>query len=378
MFQFVGVIALFTYYPCVASLGLRSSANLRTIDDRTGKLVDFATSQLRKHHHECEKGQWRKRALKLIDEAPAAGLFPDLHGHAKFEASGVTFYNGSYIVVFDSLKELGVVQPALAYLGSGNFLAGEPGPESSYEAISVRTKTDTLLAINEGKQTGKVWYASSHELKILADGSLQELQECHIDFPLPEGDKKGWEGAEYIDKGDKGEFLLGLCEGNHCEGSQGRGKHRGHGRIIVTKYDDGSATDGTGTYGACSWGTEKVINVPKTAHFKDYSDLALRMPKNGTIARVLITSQEDAAVWAGLLDLDKFEFVGDGVVLHFPRSAADCQMVYCNIEGVQFIDDLRIMTVSDKAKKNQDWRCVDKDQSVQIFALPDNSELWTE
>ena len=49
------------------------------------------------------------------------------------------------------------------------------------------------------------------------DGSVKELQQCHIDFPLPEGDKKGWEGAEYLDKGPAGEFLLGLCEGNHCE-----------------------------------------------------------------------------------------------------------------------------------------------------------------
>lgn len=31
-----------------------------------------------KHHHndECEEGEWRKRALKLIDEAPAAGDLP--------------------------------------------------------------------------------------------------------------------------------------------------------------------------------------------------------------------------------------------------------------------------------------------------------------
>jgi len=71
------------------------------------------------------------------------GLFPDLHGHAKFEASGLTYFNGSYVVVFDSLQELGVFQPTLTYLGPGNYLAGEAGPESSYEAISVRTKTST-------------------------------------------------------------------------------------------------------------------------------------------------------------------------------------------------------------------------------------------
>lgn len=59
----------------------------------------------------------------------------------------MTFFNGSYIVVFDSLQELGVVQPALEYLGSGNYLAGEAGPESSYEAICVRTKTGALVLL---------------------------------------------------------------------------------------------------------------------------------------------------------------------------------------------------------------------------------------
>lgn len=326
-----------------------------------------------KHEDECEEGQWRKKALKLIDEAPAAGLFPDLHGHAKFEASGLTFFNGSYIVVFDSLQELGVVQPALEYLGSGNYLAGEAGPEPSYEAICVRTKANTLLAINEGKQEGKVWFAKAHELQIMPDGSLKQLQMCHIDFPLPEGDKKGWEGAEYLDKGPDGELLLGLCEGNHCEGSDGRGKDRGNGQIVVTKLAEGDGLQGNSS---CVWKTEKIIKIPKTANFLDYSDLAIQPSANSSVARVLITSQEDAAVWAGLLDLEKLEFKGEGVVLHFPRSSADCKMVYCNIEGVHFIDDIRIMTVSDKAKKDQDWRCVAKDQSIQTFALPENKDLW--
>jgi hypothetical protein len=38
-----------------------------------------------------------------------------------------------------------------------------------------------------------------------------------MDFVLKDGDKKGIEGAAYIDKGDDGEFLLALCEGNYCE-----------------------------------------------------------------------------------------------------------------------------------------------------------------
>lgn len=120
------------------------------------------------------------------------------------------------------------------------------------------------------------------------------------------------------------------------QGSKGRGKDRGNGQIAVVKLTDG---DGLRGNSSCEWKTEKVLNVPKTANFLDYSDLAIQKSANSSIARVLITSQEDAAVWAGLLDTEKFEFVGEGVVLHFPRSSDGCHMVYCNIEGVHFIDE---------------------------------------
>lgn len=122
------------------------------------------------------------------------------------------------------------------------------------------------------------------------------------------------------------------------QGSSGRGKERGNGRVVVTRLADGDGSHNS----SCVWETVKVIEVPKTANFEDYSDLAIQTRANSSVARVLITSQEDAAVWAGLLDLEKFEFLGEGVVLHFPRSAADCKMVYCNIEGVQFVDECAV------------------------------------
>lgn len=61
--------------------------------------------------------------------------------HAKFEASGITHANGSYVIVFDSLQELGVTGPNLDYKGSENYLAGDSGPESEYEAICHRSRT---------------------------------------------------------------------------------------------------------------------------------------------------------------------------------------------------------------------------------------------
>ena len=78
---------------------------------------------------------------------------------------------------------------------------------------------DTLLAAKEGapEQGTGHWHAIVYEISIDASYEQEVLRSCKLDFDLPDGDKKGLEGAEYIDKGDDGEFLLGICEGNYCE-----------------------------------------------------------------------------------------------------------------------------------------------------------------
>lgn len=49
----------------------------------------------------CEETDWRKASLKLLKEIPFAGVFRDLRGETKFEASGLDYVNGSYYVIFD-------------------------------------------------------------------------------------------------------------------------------------------------------------------------------------------------------------------------------------------------------------------------------------
>lgn len=228
-----------------------------------------------------------------------------------------------------------------------------------------------------------MWFAKSIEVRINEDQSVTYLSTCKVDFALPEGNKKGWEGAEYVDKGDEGEFLLGVCEGNHCQvrayyiavhaqvdvarpdghvvhffndavplcsglqailasmcdcgaaieciepggcvqGSKGRGKERGNGRIVVTKLVE----DAEG----CKWETQKLVKLPP--FFKDYSDIDITAS-----GRVAVSSQEDSAVWVGQMNMTTFEIEGEGTTLHFPRSADGCQPIYCNIEGVHFIDE---------------------------------------
>ena len=46
------------------------------------------------------------------------------------------------------------------------------------------------------------------------------------------------------------------------------------------------------------------------------------------------------------------------------------QMVYCNGEGLQWLDNYRLLVASDKAKAKQPFWCDAKDQSIHIFAMP--------
>lgn len=88
------------------------------------------------------------------------------------------------------------------------------------------------------------------------------------------------------------------------------------------------------------------------------------------LGKLAILSQENAAVWIGDFDIDTLEF-GDspGQVFHLPRDN-HCERIYCNVEGIQWIDDYRLVLTSDKAKSTQPFWCDFKDQSVHIFSLP--------
>ena len=103
----------------------------------------------------------------------------------------------------------------------------------------------------------------------------------------------------------------------------------------------------------CLWETVRVINIPKSAQFIDYSDIDI-----SSDGRVAITSQENSAVWIGavvgfengIINPDLFEFVNDsGVTYQFPKSS-DCHTMYCNMEGIHWMNNEMLLGVSDKMK----------------------------
>ena len=123
------------------------------------------------------------------------------------------------------------------------------------------------------------------------------------------------------------------------------------------------------------------MKIPSSANFADYSAMAVN--KNDVVA---ITSQEDSQVWIGRLlgkqadtdlwDIDAMEFdPSEAHIFDFPKDI-ECATNYCNIEGINWLDDQTLMAASDKMKGHgkQDARCKAKDQSVHVFALP--TSIW--
>jgi len=65
------------------------------------------------------------------------------------------------------------------------------------------------------------------------------------------------------------------------------------------------------------------------------------------------------------------EFSKDGKIYQFPRGQL-CNVQYCNVEGIAWMDDYTLVATSDRTKGDakQNFYCADKDQSVHIFSLP--------
>ncbi|KAF5829168.1 hypothetical protein DUNSADRAFT_16482 [Dunaliella salina] len=312
----------------------------------------------------CDKKSYRKHTLKVIKEAPFVGLFNDLRNITRFEGSAITYAKGFYWAIFDSLRAIARINLGFNFRGEANLLIPEDKGEyeSQFEGLQYSPSTDTFLAVRETavyEEHGLV--PQIEEIKIADDLSEWTLiHKCPVRFQV-EAENKGWESIVYFD-GQKGErFLMGLCESNYCKSSSGKdapGTERGNGRLVLSQFVEGDEE----TKG-CHWDVLKVIHLPKEA---DYAGIAFNDFGHGK--RVAVVSQEDAAVWVGEFDWTRMEFVGEGEIQHFPRNS-HCDQIYCNVEGVTWLDDERFIFATDASKSKQGHECMSHDQSVVIAAL---------
>lgn len=94
-----------------------------------------------------------------------------------------------------------------------------------------------------------------------------------------------------------------------------------------------------------------------------------------------MTSQEDSQVFIGIISeirqapYFKISTLPKNTIYNMPRriqSNDDCLVQYCNIEGVGWRGKNQLIIISDKAKTIQDAACIEKDQSIHYFSLPEH------
>ena len=309
-----------------------------------------------------------RRTLTRIYDLPFATL--SRQRVSKFEASDVTIVNGTVYAVCDSSWGISKFVRNAYPPSEDNKLIGPPlmiqnrlqhtHGDSGYEAIF---------------EFGGVFYVVRESVNMhaiilelsLTNDSYEYIQECTCDFEF-EDSNKGFEGAVGFPDSDGVLHILGLCEGNDCREKKMKSKVGGEGRVVIMKKS-------TNAVKGCHWETVRVVHIPKSAAFKDYSSIDIT--SSGIVA---ISSQESSSVWLsavsgisnGVIDPSMFEFRDESSsVLRFPRNE-HCHTVYCNIEGIHFISDDMLLAVSDRVKNagRQDRICSEKDQSIHAFVIP--------
>jgi hypothetical protein len=286
--------------------------------------------------------------LELVQEVRIGELLKGA-GDKRYEASGVHLKDGYLHIIFDDDPHLLRLKPDWHHAGEEPVMLDLKGTGSGYEDITYLSSTNRWYCLIEAAETKSgVSMPRVDEF----DESFTFIKSFWLNFPLKAGNK-GFEGLSILRYAGN-DYLLGLCEGNDCK-SGSSGVKPGKGRIQVF------------VRAAETWEHVGTIGLPKAVRYKDYSSLDIR---NGYLT---VISQASSAMWvgriraepAGLEDL----FEDDGQLFLFPRDDKG-RIMYCNLEGVTWLGNDRLVVVSDKGKANQSKRCAGTDQSIHIFRLP--------
>jgi hypothetical protein len=285
--------------------------------------------------------------LVLLEEAKIAELRGDPE-HRRLEASGVLAEGGRYYVIFDNSPDVARVGGLSAGAAETRLIRAESGKgrRIGYEDIAYDPTADRFYVLIEALPHGRAFMAEVEEY----DGGFRHLASARLDFPLDRANK-GLEGLSCLRRAGR-TYLLGLCEGNRCQGGAA-GRRPGGGRIQLFER------------GPRHWDHAGTIRLPPALWFEDFSSLSVAGD------RVAVVSQASSALWVGTLAPSSWEVVGDGATYRFPLDRQG-NTVYCNVEGVSWVTGDRVVVVSDRAKATtQGRRCRAKDESIHVFAIPD-------
>jgi len=303
--------------------------------------------------------------LKTVLSQPIHSLLYDLEGHKSFEASSITVVNDTMYIALDNLWSIAAVS-SFSNLDARNRLIQRvdgpaAGDSSQFEALFEVDGFFYLVreAVNN-TATGK--FQSLIEKVVMGPNEYKVIEECYSEETF-QTDNKGFEGAFPIKNANGELFVLGLCEGNHCKAGSA-GKDKGNGKIVVMKRNM--------TQSGCLWQTVRKIDIPTTAQFEDYSAITIEQ----TGWKVAISSQASGLVWVGKMstsangffDENNSHLTGGKVYNFMPNS--QCNLQFCNVEGLHWRDEGTLYSASDRMKSDQEFQCLQNDQSVHLFAIP--------
>jgi hypothetical protein len=309
-------------------------------------------------------------SLKTDFETSIFGLLEDVKGQFKFEASDVILVDNEFYIVCDSSWMVTKASNNLPILSTSNIqIEADPDyvkdEDSQFEAIFYDQQEGFFLVretvdLGDGLGSTGTYPSVTYQVELDENGtSYTVLEVCTSEYLFKDANK-GIEGALGL-RGSDGElYMLGLCEGNQCESGGAIGK--GIVLIMSRSYDE---------EGTCTWKTIREMSIPSSVQFDDFAAISLR----GTT--VAIVSQEDSKLWIGSMTMDKngnfdpdnSELIDNGLRYSFPVND-NCDIIYCNVEGFAWIDDVRFVSVSDQMKSSSNYRCLNKDQSAHLFSFP--------
>jgi len=285
--------------------------------------------------------------LELVEETKLYSLLPGSRAEDRFEASGVCVKGNHFYVVFEDTPHIARLHCSLTAGHRDNILFRQLAEKEGYEDITY---------LNEGRR-----FLFLTEPKKHADGSLkpeisqfttdlQFLDEDWMDYPM-DGRDKGLEGFTLVNRGGE-EYVLSICEGYKCQGGR-KGRAPGGGRIQIFQSV------------GMIWAHKGTIKLPKDLLFENFAGITVK----GN--RMAVVSQVSSAVWVGQLQEDGWGLVDEGQVYIFPKSKRG-NTVYCNTEGIDWINENKLVFVSDRKKPGQNKRCSKKEQSIHIFRIPES------
>jgi hypothetical protein len=166
------------------------------------------------------------RQLELIKEAKIADIVEGLD--PRLEASGVLASDGVFYVIFDNLAHIARIGAGLSPTAPANHvIRQDKGHSHGFEDIVHDSSSGRFYVLIESLPRGRgTFMAKVQEY----NAGFGYLDSAWLDFPL-DRPNKGLEGLACVRR-DGQTHLLGLCEGNRCEGGA-EGRIPGGGRIQV-------------------------------------------------------------------------------------------------------------------------------------------------